>query len=366
MEFIELPIIGLHQNIGDLYIGVMKARDLHAIAETDRIRLEKLEIPKYAGYQRALLQERVKSIRDYLDTPRSTFPNAIILSLDSEYIESWEENQKENGISILKIQREKGAVQIIDGQHRAAALNKAPDDFQVIVSIFVDPEMVRRAEIFAKINSTQKAVNPSIAFQLFGYSKDRSPQKSAHEIAETLNTSEGSPFYKRLRMLGTRDAWASGTLSQATFCKELMRLYSRDPNMDENRLLRHQKLEKYPGYPLRDYFETEQDEKILEVLWGYFFNIAKTWPDQWNDQTGESILVKTTGYIAFMRVLREWLKSTRSREIVNNQGVREAFEHIREKYTQKNKRFIRAVYASGNQGVIELRDDLLADLQLRR
>ncbi len=364
MELIECPAIKVHQNIGDLYLGVMKAHDLFHIAKTDRIRLESLKIPKYAGFQRALVSWRVDEIRDYLNTPRSTFPNALILNLDSEFIEDWAEPGGPRDVTLLKIRREPGAVTIIDGQHRAAALDAAASEFSVIVSIFIDLKLTQCAEIFAKINSTQKAVNPSIAFQLFGYAEERSPQRTAHEIAEVLNTTKGSPFYRRLRMLGTKDAWSEGRLSQATFCKELMRLYTRDPLEDENRLLRGERTEEYSGYPLRKLFIRDQDKGMLELVWKYFVRVAETWPDQWLDKTGDSILPKTTGYAALMAVLRKWLLGDRGRDVETDRGVREGFAQIRERYNRPEKRFVRLNYPAGNQGVTLLRDSLMADLNL--
>lgn len=365
MDKIEIPIIKLHQSVWDMYVGVMSALDLYSIAEVDRIRLESLKIPKYAGFQRALVQDRVNSIRDYLRTPECTFPNSIILTIDSDYIEEWEDLQKLDNISSLKIRKEKGAVKIIDGQHRAAALDASDSDFQVIVTIFVDLEIVKCAQIFAKINSTQKAVNPSIAFQLFGYAEKRSPRKTAHEIAEVLNNTKGSPFYKKLKMLGTKDDWAKGTLSQSTFCKHLMRLYSKDPEKDENLLLRNEILEDYPGYPVRAFFRQGNDDRILGIVWKYFYNVAKTWENQWDDGTGRSILTKTTGYASFIEVLKQWLLSERAKQVLEDKGVKEAFNKIKDKYVEQDKNFVRENYPAGNQGVVKLRDSLLGDLGLQ-
>lgn len=364
MEYIEFLVLKASQNIGDLYLGVMSAWDLYEIAEVDRIRMINLKVPKYAGYQRALADERVTSIKDYLSTPKSTFPNAIICSLDSEFIEEWEDIEGIANLSRVKIQRDTGAIRIIDGQHRAAALDAADESFQVLVSFFIDLNVVQSAGIFAKINSTQRAVNPSIAFQLFGYSEDRSPQKTAHEIAQIMNTTEGSPFYKMLRMLGTKDSWAIGTLSQSTFAKQLMQLYSRKPEDDQNRYLRGEELEDYLGYPLRNWFKEEKDERILEVVWKYFFNIAETWQDQWTGQDGTSILTKTTGYSAFMQLLKRWLESNRADEVINDEGVQEAFIAIKERYETEDKRFVRANYPAGNQGIQLLRNALLDDLNI--
>ena len=364
MSVIEIPVIRARQNIGELYVGVMNARDLFDIAEVDRIRLESLKVPKYAGFQRALVEERVEDIRDYLNTPRSTFPNAIILSIDSEHIVGWGDNSNGEGVTTLKLQREPGVATIIDGQHRAAALDGASKDFQVVVSIFIDLEMRQKAEIFAKINSTQKAVNPSIAFQLFGYAEDRSPQRTAHEIAETLNTTEGSPFYTRLRMLGSKGDWALRTLSQATFAKGLMRLYTRDPLRDENRLLRGEELEDYANYPLRQYFVAGEDRRILEIVWKFFFHVAQTWPDQWFDETAQSILPKTTGFLGLIEVLRKWLLGPRREDVIRDRGIREAFHRVKERYTTRDRAFVRDNYPPGQSGVQKLRDVLVEDLDL--
>jgi DGQHR domain-containing protein len=360
----NVPIIRVHQNNIDMYVGVIPAKKLFDISKVDRIRLEILEIPKYAGYQRALVAKRVDDIRKYLKTPASTFPNAIIASLDSDAIENWEELKESDSVSVLKIFEKEEAVTIIDGQHRAAALDSAPADFQVIVTFLIDLDIIQSAEIFAKINSTQKAVNPSIAFQLFGYSTYRSPQKTAHDIAVTLNTTEGSPFYKKLRMLGTKDAWTIGTLSQSTFAKNLMKLYTRDYTQDEYLLLRGKVLDDYSGYPLRQLFIGEKDEEILQIVWKYFFNVASIWQSQWNDETGDSILLKTTGFNSFMEVLKKWLLSDRKEEIIRDNVVKEKFLNIKAKYESSESRFIRENYPAGHQGVVKLRNNLLSDLEL--
>ncbi|MFA6355567.1 MAG: DGQHR domain-containing protein [Candidatus Omnitrophota bacterium] len=363
MNFIEIPVIKVSQSSWNMYVGVMRAKDLYSIAEVDRIRLEGLKIPKYAGYQRALAEDRVDSIRDYLSTPNSTFPNAIIVSIDSEYIENWDDIEQTK-CSILKLVNEKGAARIIDGQHRSAALDAAEENFNVIVTVFIDLDIFKCAQIFSKINSTQKTVNPSIAFQLFGYSNFRSPQKTAHDIAEILNTTEGSPFYKKLLMLGTKDEWSQGRLSQSTFCKHLMDLYTKNWEEDENRLLRSEKLEIYPNYPLRELFVYEKDKEIMKIIWKYFYNIAKTWETQWNDKTGRSILIKTTGYAAFIAVLKKWLLSSRKEEILEDKGVDIALGKIKTAYETEKKEFLQKNYPAGLVGVQLLRESLLADLEL--
>ncbi len=362
-NIVKIPILKVEQTGWNFYVGTINSHDLYHIAETDRIRLENLKVPKYLGFQRALVEERVRSIKDYLLTPGSTFPNSIILTLDSEYIHNWEESS-DPSFSLIKVRREVGAAKIIDGQHRCAALEAADSTFEVIVTIFIDLDIFKCAKIFSKINSTQKAVNPSISYELFGYSSEPSPQKIAHDIALKLNTTEGSPFFKKLLMLGSRDGWSEGVLSQATFCKQIIRLYSRKEEEDENVLLRGGKLKEYTGYPLRPYFINNDVNTILSLIWKYFYQIAATWPDQWNDLTSTSVLVKTTGFISFMEVLKKWLSIKSVDEMASDGFFRLAFIKIKDKYIETNKRFIRENYPSGHQGVIVLRNSLLSDLNI--
>jgi len=366
MGSIKIAVLKLRQNVGDFYVGVMKAHDLHEVAKSDRIRLESLQFPRFIGIQRALDKSRVKRIGDYLTTPRSTFPSAIVVSVNSLYIIGWQDAADDGGVSTLEIVRDPEALEIIDGQHRAAALDRADASFEVVVSIFVDLDMAQRAEIFEKINSTQKPVNPSIAFQLFGYFEERSPQRTAHEIAQTLHLTEGSPFYQTLLLLGTKEDVSSGKvyLSQSTFCKEMIKLFSKDPEGDQNRLLRNEELERYPGYPLRDWFLGGQDERILETIWNFFDNVKRTWRDQWSEENVESVLRKTTGYSAFMEVLKSWLMSDRKDQIIKNEGVREALAAIRDRYMGEDTKFVRRNYPAGNQGKKKLRDALVKDLGL--
>jgi len=360
---IVIPIINVKQKEWDMYIASIKAYDLFRISSVDRLRLEELSIPKYAGFQRPIVVERVNSIRDFLTTPNAIFPNSIIVSLASEYIEKWEEATKGSPLSTLTIKDEPNALTIIDGQHRTAALDSAPEDFFVILTIFIDLDIIKSAEIFAKINSTQKAVNPSISYQLFGYAETRSPQKTAHDIASVLNTREGSPFYQRLKMLGTKDEWTSGDLSQATFSKYLMSLYCNKPQQDENAILRNEDIKMYSGYPLRILFKNKDDNKILKIFWEYFYIIASTWPEQWNKQNQNSIIIKTTGYVSFIQILKKLLLD----EIIsppnyNMDKFKSMLEKIKPLYDSEDKKFIKGNYPAGNQGVTVLRDSLEKDL----
>jgi len=364
MPNIKLPVIRIRQNDWDMYFGKINAADLYNSSTSDRIRLEELEIPKYAGFQRPLVESRVNEIKDFLSTPDANFPNSIIVTLDSESIVDWQEVKGHPDVGCIEVKPSDGAFTIIDGQHRTAALIAASPDFEVLVTIFVDLDIKKCAQIFAKINSTQKAVNPSIAFQLFGYSDKRSPQRTAHDIAVIMNVTDGSPFYKKIKMLGSRDEWANGNLSQSTFAKHLMRLYTTNPGRDENRLLRSQLMEDDQKIPLRSYFIKERDKDILKLVWNYFLQIAKTWPEQWDDTSGKSVLVKTTGFASFMEILLLWLRSEHKDELLKNKGIEERFKKCQAFFREDANNFIRENYPAGHQGVVKLREILKEEMRL--
>jgi hypothetical protein len=132
-----------------------------------------------------------------------------------------------------------------------------------------------------------------------------------------------------------------------------MRLYSRNPREDENRLLRGDGLQDYSNYPLRQSFIHGDDDTILTTVWKFFLRVAETWPDQWSEENQQSVLVKTTGYAALVEVLRRWLNSPRSAQVLRDDGVRESLFQIRDYYARRENRFARTNYAAGNQGVIK-------------
>jgi hypothetical protein len=181
-----------------------------------------------------------------------------------------------------------------------------------------------------------------------------------HDIAEALNNSSGSPFFHKLRMLGTQDDWTTGGLSQATFCKHLMTLYSKDPQTDESKMLLGKSLTDYTDLPLRAAYLRSQFKHILETVWKFFYEIAQAWPEQWNDPTNKSILPKTTGYHAFIQILKAWLVANKGNLSVEK--LRTALTSVKTKYKSPKFRFIRENYPAGNQGVVTLRDSLKGDL----
>ena len=110
-----------------------------------------------------------------------------------------------------------------------------------------------------------------------------SPQKTCHNIAKLLNSTERSPFLNRIKILGVASGKPAETLTQATFVDRLIKFISRDPMKDRDDLKRGRKPRPTDGADkarliFRDLFVAERDAEIAKIIWNYFDAVRKRWP----------------------------------------------------------------------------------------
>jgi DGQHR domain-containing protein len=298
-DFITVPVFELEQPLGTFYVGKMSARDLQRIAAADTRRKVDREVEVYTGIQRELSQKRQKEIGDYIGTYDASFPNAFIIAIKSEDL-----IEPVNGV--MKIRADEKVASIIDGQHRLSGfseLNK--DNFDLIVSIFVDLPIEDQAMLFATINLKQTKVNSSLVFDLFEETKLRSPEKTCHNICKSLNQEPTSPFFHQIKPLGKRTEDYVGRLTQATFVKQLLPHVCKNPEAVRDLIKRGGKPE--ASDPVNqdcifwNFFCEEKDWAILKVLTNYFSAVATTFADDWRAES--SPLSRTIGYAALMNLL---------------------------------------------------------------
>jgi DGQHR domain-containing protein len=213
---VKFPVIRVRQPIGDFYVGAMNAKDLIDITYFDIRRLVHEDgIDTYLGIQRQLNKKRVEELKSYVNATDATFPTAVILAVQEQSVNLtavkegeqffWMElmnspgnDDDENTVLYRQIAR------VIDGQHRIVGLEGfSGESFQVNIAIFVGADISDQANIFATVNLAQTKVNRSLVYDLFELSKARSPEKTCHNIAVALDRTEGSPFYHRIKRLGT-------------------------------------------------------------------------------------------------------------------------------------------------------------------
>lgn len=240
---IKFSCIVAKQPIGEIYVGVMNCDDLEKITEADvrRLKGENRDVEDYIGIQRKLDNKRTKEIGKYVNLIDATFPNSVILAISSEHLKY----NPEKGV--MEIEYKDDIAKVLDGQHRIAGLkhfNESGDNFQIVVSIFVDMEVEDQALIFATINKEQKNVSNSLVADLFDFAKTRSPQKTCHNIARALNAKESSPFYKKIKILGNA-VNPTESISQDTFVKSLIQYVTKDAHAD------------------RDFYKRNKDNKKL-------------------------------------------------------------------------------------------------------
>jgi DGQHR domain-containing protein len=307
-NWITFSCIRIHQPLGQFYIGVINSADLVRISFADRRRIEggEREVEVVSGIERPLSPKKVAELRQYVNNVDASFPTGIILSVKGD------DAKFDEAAGTMSVRDNADVAKIIDGQHRIEGLQAydGQDQFELNVTIFVDMDMEDQAILFSTINLKQTPVTKSLVYDLFDYARTRSPQKTCHQIARLLNSREGSPFHRKIMILGTATGSPSETLTQAGFIDPLMKYVSEDPMRDRDQLRRGRKLEPVDDATLRvrklifrNMFVEDHDAEIARVLWNYFTAVAQKWPDAWTGKQEGLILNRTTGYRALMRFL---------------------------------------------------------------
>jgi len=200
---------------------------------------------------------------------------------------------------------------VIDGQHRIAGLHDYEgEDFEINVSIFVDIDVSTEAYLFSTVNLAQTKVNKSLVYDLFELATKRSPQKLCHEIAVTLDKEQDSPFFNRIKRLGSAQAHnLPGSITQAAFVQALIKYLSSNPMRDRDLYLRGKTPILHDGdlnkLIFREFMIKENDYELIDILWDYFSAVRERWPVAWNSQDKGIILSKTNGFMALMRYLKD-------------------------------------------------------------
>lgn len=398
-EYIEINYLKLNQPIGEFYICSIKWEELIRIAAADIRTISKEakqdnSFDSYLGIQRNVSKNRIKEISEYVRTSDATFPNSVILhissesktidgiiidNLDPEYVEKNLDKVIitknifiDNEQNKLKIRNDEKVAKILDGQHRIEGLrysfensnlfNEPLKNFDLNVTIFVDLDIDDQAQIFSVINKAQTKVNKSLVYDLFEYAKHRSPQKTSHDIVRLLNRESQSPFYKKIKILGTAEDKDVETLAQATFVELIMPYISSNPMQDRDLLRKSNFFNKQPlskltnridieKYIFRNLFIDEKDEIISMNIWNYFKVVQSKWPISWDENTEGNILNKSTGLVALMKFMRPVVnKIGKQEELISMKEYSKVFNGI----PLADESFTKMEYVPGSSGQSKL------------
>ncbi|WP_445749171.1 DGQHR domain-containing protein [Polaribacter sp.] len=365
-QYIDIKCLEAKQPIGLMYIGVIDSEDLEKITYADVRRLregtENREVEDYIGIQRKLDSGREKIIGKYVNLVDATFPNSIIISISSKHAE-YIKNE-----GVLRIEYKDDIAKVLDGQHRIAGFQNYEGKrgtFELIVTIYVDMELEDQAIVFATINKEQKNVSNSLVTDLFAFAESRSPQKTGHNIARALNKKEGSPFFDKIKILGTAES-SNETITQSTFVESLLKYITRDKQADRD-FYRRNKKDKNIKLPLVDekqsktlflrniFINDDSDIQIAQIVWNYFYAVQQKWPNAWNIPANNNILNKSTGFVALMRFFKDaYLSFNKIGQIITKEEFITCFENI--ELTDAD--FNRERYVPGGIGQSKLYNDL--------
>jgi len=306
-QYVYFKCLEVQQPIGAFYVGAMPFGQVTFISYNDVRRIEARDVERYIGIQRPLENARVKELRGYVTNIDSSFPTSVILAVDGE------DALYDPESGIMRLRKAPDVARIIDGQHRIAGLlNYKGPNFQLNVTIFVDMDIEDQAHLFATINLKQTKVNRSLAYDLFEFAKLRSPQKTCHTIAKVLDTRDGSPLFHRIKILGRATGRGLENITQAAVVERLLRYISSNPMKDRDDIRRNIPLERATGIQelekklfFRNMFIDEHDEEILTVVWNFFAAVNLRWPTAWNTNKTGSILNKSTGFTALVRLMAD-------------------------------------------------------------
>lgn len=300
---IEFRCVEVVQPIGSFYVGSISHQDLLAISYADVRRLESRDLEKYLGIQRPLNPGRVSELEKYVGLVDATFPTSVILAIEQGDAEFEEKT------GLMRVKRSPSVAKIIDGQHRIAGLEGYESGtFQLNVTIFIDMDIEDQAMVFSTINIKHTKVSKSLMYDLFEFAKSRSPQKTCHTIARLANKRDSSPFKGKIKILGVASS-TDETITQAALVDRLMVYISRDPMTDRDMIRRGKKLHHVDSNEdkqlvFRNLFIDDEDAKIFKILTNFFGAVQDQWPTAWNDVEVGSILNRTTGLTALMKLLR--------------------------------------------------------------
>lgn len=374
---IDLPCVKVSQPLGDFYVASIDSATLGQITYADVRRLtEDREVDRYLGIQREVNPKRIKDLGQYVNTVDACFPTAVILAVPGRCANydaekriltlhtSLEDEDEERRVNRIEIAR------VLDGQHRIEGLKALADGhptFEVNISVFIDMDIEGQAYVFSVVNLAQTKVNKSLVYDLYEYSRARSPQKTSHQIAVALDATDKSPLHKRIKRLGVATHGRfTETLTQATFVESLLPYISDDPVKDRDVFLRDRKPVKAEMPELRrtifrNMFLEDRDLEIADNIFNFFTAVQERWPTAWNQGGDGMMLNKTNGFKACMRLLRPaYLHLAKPGDVVQSGR----FLTLLNKSKLKDDEFNTDKFKPGTSGELALYRDLMSDLNL--
>lgn len=216
--------------------------------------------------------------------------------------------------SILYIPKNRRIALIVDGQHRFYGVKKlyeSPflsaedkqtiENFEFPTSFLIGFDIYQLGKVFATVNFTQKPVNRSLYYDIFGSVPDieKNDIKLAHDLALHLNNSEESPLKDMIKMLGK----GYGLFSQSFFVEKMLIHFKKRGVWEKI---------------YADYINNGRDYKKLPIFMKTYLRCVEeaynnAWPTRverdeklvYSPFYYDFILCKTTGMGAIFRLIKD-------------------------------------------------------------
>lgn len=344
--------------MGEFIVAAIPAEILLNVAYSHRLEAIKQPDGSYRleGSQRELSTERLENdIAPYIRRVDAAFPNSVILAANAapaskksrtETAQSsnddadddedtgtnplfWTYTENDaNGAGVLHIPTNSKMAAVIDGQHRLfsfAFVDEARRGMPLVCAIYFGMPKPYQAQLFATINSTQKKVDKSQTYELFGYNIENepparwSPDKLAVFLSRKLNTESDSPFCRHILIAAENDIVPSKSeaqqegrwmVSTATIVDGILRLISKDANADSAAMAEGQaghELERSTLQmgqnppPLRGLYLEVEDNVIYTAVKNFFIAANEC---LWKSSE-PGLILKTVGIQAQFDILRK-------------------------------------------------------------
>jgi DNA phosphorothioation-associated DGQHR protein 1 len=363
---ILVPALRVEQPIGVYYVSVLQARVLLQVAYSDVLSAtlrDGEDCYDLDGTQRVINIKRLQLIAEYINRPDAAFPNSIILAanfrkedglIEDDELEieqghpeaqgrRWTVDERDDGTCMLHIPSKEKLAAIIDGQHRLFGFVSARPqrlDMDLLCSVFIDLPKPYQAQLFATINSTQRPVDKSLTYELFGYNLNEedekfwSPDKLSVFLARKLGIDEKSPLKGRIIIAPRKDEvlarLTSGTtwkVSTAVVVEGIMRLITSNPKKDTANLLdtERKKRTALAGLrkdksPLRSAYLENQDAVLYTMTLNFLIACEEVF---WSKAKPGSFIIKTIGVQALFDVLRGLAKEAYEVRIISAKSFAE-------------------------------------------
>ena len=348
-EIISLPVLKLNQKGITLYTGKLKAKNLLKLYGLFGFQEETLE-----GYQRDIYEDQVNDLFQYIiQCPVAIMPGLFISVREGvEFVPNSSTDNEFNEFGTLDLPLKKGALWIIDGQHRIASfekalanishfntLNDSEDnsflslmDYEIPVTFIDSNEAIKTANlngmqkispsdiermVFFIINKTQRKLSPSLQdtlqYLISQAGMDGIPviernywRTIATALIIDLNAIESSPLYKKINISGRRGL--NRPIQLNSFVSSLKTAFSNE-----------------------DFKKLSLEEK-RNFLLNYWNEIKKLFSDAFSDDHYKKyLIVKSIGVYTMNLLIDDYIKYCikNSYDFMTNYSIKEFLKNLK-------------------------------------